>query len=61
MQSNYSIKQVDKYNKRVEYIKRKKCLHKSCPECSGTGLKKDGTKCIHNLSCRCNECIINNK
>lgn len=32
------------------------CLHDSCPECLGTGIKKDGTMCIHNISCPCPKC-----
>ncbi len=32
------------------------CLHDLCPECVGTGVKKDGTRCIHNISCPCPKC-----
>lgn len=32
------------------------CMHDSCPECVGTGQKKDGSFCIHNLSCPCPRC-----
>lgn len=32
------------------------CLHDSCPECLGTGIKKDGSPCIHNISCPCPKC-----
>jgi hypothetical protein len=32
------------------------CLHDSCPECLGTGIKRDGTLCIHNISCPCPKC-----
>jgi hypothetical protein len=32
------------------------CLHDGCPECVGTGVKKDGTPCIHHISCSCPKC-----
>lgn len=32
------------------------CLHLLCPECRGTGKKKDGTICIHMISCSCLRC-----
>ena len=32
------------------------CLHDGCPECLGTGIKKDGSICIHNISCPCPKC-----
>jgi hypothetical protein len=32
------------------------CLHDGCPECIGTGVKKDGSVCIHNISCPCPRC-----
>lgn len=34
-----------------------KCLHASCPECQGTGIKKNGLgMCIHMISCSCPKC-----
>jgi hypothetical protein len=32
------------------------CMHDSCPECHGTGIKIDGSMCIHNISCPCPRC-----
>jgi len=32
------------------------CLHDNCPECLGTGIKKDGSSCIHFISCPCPKC-----
>lgn len=32
------------------------CLHLSCINCKGTGLKKDGSICIHHLACSCRKC-----
>ena len=32
------------------------CLNKLCIECHGTGKKKDGTLCIHFISCSCSKC-----
>lgn len=32
------------------------CAHDSCPECIGTGKKKDGSRCIHMIYCGCPRC-----
>jgi len=32
------------------------CLHDECPLCFGTGIKVDGTICVHNISCPCPKC-----
>lgn len=32
------------------------CLHDQCPECVGTGIKKDGTPRVHMISCPCPKC-----
>ena len=32
------------------------CLHDSCPDCLGTGIKRDGSICIHGISCPCPKC-----
>ena len=32
------------------------CLHEQCPECCGTGIKKDGSMCVHMISCPCPKC-----
>ena len=32
------------------------CLHNSCSECNGTGIKKNGGICIHNIACSCPKC-----
>lgn len=32
------------------------CLHDSCHECLGTGMKRDGSMCVHNISCPCPKC-----
>lgn len=32
------------------------CLHDSCTECFGTGIKRDGSMCIHGISCPCPKC-----
>lgn len=32
------------------------CMHDACPECVGTGIKKDGGSCIHMISCPCPKC-----
>lgn len=32
------------------------CLHDNCPECHGSGVKKEGGACIHFISCPCPKC-----
>jgi hypothetical protein len=32
------------------------CLHDTCPECIGTGIKQDGSLCVHCISCPCPKC-----
>jgi hypothetical protein len=32
------------------------CMHDNCPECIGTGIKHDGSMCIHMISCPCPKC-----
>ncbi len=32
------------------------CLHDGCPECQGTGVRRDGTLCVHAISCPCPTC-----
>ena len=34
------------------------CFHDSCSECHGTGVKRDGTMCIHMISCPCPKCTL---
>lgn len=32
------------------------CLHDSCGECHGTGVKINGGVCIHHIACGCPKC-----
>jgi len=32
------------------------CLHQTCSECKGSGVKKDGSICAHYISCPCEKC-----
>jgi len=32
------------------------CLHDQCPSCHGTGVKSDGSMCVHCISCPCPKC-----
>lgn len=34
-----------------------KCLHLLCPSCWGTGIKQDGTMCVHSIYCPCKRCV----
>lgn len=34
-----------------------KCLHDQCPNCGGTGVRKDGLGfCLHGIACPCPKC-----
>lgn len=46
------------YHDRVVKWPDIKCLHLTCSQCKGTGIKKDGTPCIHYISCPCKNCNI---
>lgn len=32
------------------------CMHNNCPECSGTGIRRNGGSCVHMISCPCPKC-----
>ena len=32
------------------------CLHEGCPDCIGTGIRTDGSLCVHMISCPCHKC-----
>jgi len=32
------------------------CAHDGCTQCHGTGIKLDGSQCIHMIACRCPKC-----
>lgn len=52
------LEEVAKFlgNRWVEDVKDIPCVHMSCPSCLGTGIKKDGTMCVHMISCKCKRC-----
>lgn len=37
-------------------ILEESCVHKSCPDCKGSGTKSDGNMCVHYISCSCSKC-----
>lgn len=41
---------------RQEDLYWRPCMHDQCSECIGTGVKRDGTPCIHMISCPCPKC-----
>lgn len=59
---NYEEDLKRRQKQHLETIKNKRddnwrpCLHDSCPSCIGTGRKKDGSICIHAISCPCPKC-----
>jgi hypothetical protein len=32
------------------------CMHDGCQQCHGTGVRLDGSSCIHGISCPCPKC-----
>jgi hypothetical protein len=32
------------------------CMHNQCTQCHGTGIKLDGSFCVHAISCPCPKC-----
>lgn len=43
----------------VKQDKRVNCLHNSCTQCNGTGIKKtDNSFCVHGVACSCNSCTL---
>lgn len=32
------------------------CMHDQCTQCHGTGIKWDGSACIHHINCLCPKC-----
>ena len=52
----------ERQRRHLESVKRRingpfrSCLHDSCQSCHGTGIKIDGSVCIHFLHCTCPRC-----
>lgn len=42
--------------RRVNFGPASACMHNQCPKCVGTGVKQDGSMCVHMLSCPCPRC-----
>lgn len=38
------------------YFDEEQCRHDACQSCIGTGIKSDGTPCVHMISCKCPKC-----
>lgn len=43
-------------NREVHEAAWRPCLHDGCPDCVGTGMKLDGSTCVHMISCPCPKC-----
>ncbi len=47
----------DKFKEKFIGIwENEECLHRQCSECNGSGVKKDGSACVHYISCPCKQC-----
>ena len=53
--SNYTNNDENIYNEKIDMTEQK-CLHDSCPDCHGSGVKKNGEICVHWISCPCPRC-----
>lgn len=40
----------------LDHIRGSDCAHMSCSECHGTGIKANGSMCVHMISCPCRRC-----
>lgn len=49
------VRQLD-IVRRGPYGSYQPCMHDNCPDCVGTGLRRDGSVCIHEISCPCPRC-----
>lgn len=47
---------IDEINRQKKARQYQPCLHDGCPECHGKGVKNDGTRCVHWISCPCPKC-----
>lgn len=52
------IKNFNTNNIGINDKKEIPCIHQQCTLCNGTGRKKDGTICVHHISCNCKKCSI---
>lgn len=50
-------KLINEQNAWFNNKEEQKCLHTTCTQCGGTGVKKsDGSVCVHYISCPCRRC-----
>ena len=57
LQSDSPVSKV--YSKALDRLtvgKVVECVNLSCEECEGSGLKSDGTPCVHTGVCYCGQC-----
>lgn len=55
----YERELAERQRKHLESIQRSQwrpCMHDSCSQCHGTGIRADGSACIHGISCPCPKC-----
>jgi len=56
MENDNTIQYNTLYHNEMKKDNEEECLHDQCIECLGTGRRKDGTICIHMISCPCPKC-----
>lgn len=56
----YERELAERKRKHLEQVRQgvawQPCLHDGCEQCHGTGVKIDGTPCVHVISCPCPKC-----
>lgn len=51
------IRRREKHLKNIlNQLHGRPCMHDACTECCGTGVRSNGSSCIHNISCPCPRC-----
>ena len=54
------LRRVNEYLNRGRFVPKlnysQPCAHDNCSECVGTGIRRDGTSCVHILVCSCPKC-----
>lgn len=61
-QEEYDRQLRDRQRQHLDAVKQRQqmqwqpCAHHGCMQCYGTGIKLDGSMCVHFISCSCPRC-----
>ncbi len=59
LRDNYEkelLRRQEEHLRQINDLRWQSCLHDGCTQCLGTGIKKNGTACIHHIGCSCPKC-----